>query len=86
MTKRPELEPRRPRRVTRILGWAFVALLALGIGWLLMPICKQIPDTELPAFESHMSLEQRAARGEPFEKKADHWYICKSRLARAFFF
>jgi hypothetical protein len=86
MTQGSDLGAKPPLRRARIWGLAFVGLLALGIGWLLMPTCEQIPDAELPVFESTMSLEQRAARGEPFEQKGDHWYICKSRLARAFFF
>jgi hypothetical protein len=68
-----------------VLG-LLLAFAALVIGSLFSRVCVPIPDRELPAFESVMSMEERAAQGEPFEKKGNHWYQCKSRLARAFFF
>ncbi len=86
MTDQSGFEAKPPLRVVRIFWGAFVVMLVLGIGWLMMPICELIPDSQLPVFESNVTMEQRAARGEPFEKKGKHWYICKSRLARAFFF
>jgi hypothetical protein len=77
----------RPRwKVGPLIASVAVAFVALAVGSLFMPVCDPIPDRDLPAFETVMSLERRAAQGEPFKKKGDHWYQCKSALARAMFF
>ena len=77
----PELEPR--TRAKWIVIGVLVTMLALLVGSLFLPVCVPI---DTLAFENQMSLEERAARGEPFQKKGRRWYQCKSRLARAFFF
>ncbi|HEY3496710.1 MAG TPA: hypothetical protein VGK73_18550 [Polyangiaceae bacterium] len=83
----PSLKAFRPRRkVGRIVVGVLLALAAALVGSLFMPVCVRIPDEQVPAFESVSPLSERAARGEPFEKKGKHWYQCKSRLARMFFF
>jgi hypothetical protein len=79
-----------PARVSSMRPRIQVALgLALCIGlfvlWVLSPVCVPIPDDDLLLFEESHSLEERAARGEPFEQKDGRWYQCKLRLARAFF-
>jgi hypothetical protein len=69
-----------------VVGAVVAAAIVLGVIWLSTPLCVPILDAELPAFETVLSLKERAARGEPFEKKDGHWYQCKSRLVRLFFF
>jgi hypothetical protein len=66
--------------VFAIFGIAFVYFVAFH------PECRPIPISQLAAFQSARSLEERAANGEPFEKRDGRWQICKSPLARAFFF
>ena len=73
----------RPNPRRWVIG-VLLLLLTLLVGTMFMPVCEPIPDRR--PFESVMSLEQRKARGEPFEKKNGRWHVCKSRLARAFFF
>jgi hypothetical protein len=68
----------------RIFVGVLLTMLALWIGSWFLPVCQTLGD-ERP-FETEMSLEERAARGEPFEKRHGHWYQCKSRLARKAFF
>ena len=75
------LLPRPFRPALAIAGVFAVAIVAC-----LHPVCVPIPDGDIPAFETVMSLEQRAARGEPFRNFSGHWYQCKSFLARSFFF
>jgi len=68
-----------------MLGVTLV-FLASAVGYLFTPDCRPILDREVPSFEIVMPLSERAARGEPFRRKGAHWYQCKSRLARLFFF
>ena len=69
----------------RIFLCVLAATFALWLGFLFMPVCEPLGDEA--AFQTVRSLEERAASGEPFEKKKNgRWYLCKSRLARAFTF
>ncbi len=72
-------------KVGPIVTCVVIALLALLLGSLFMPVCVPIPKSSVTSFESVVSLEERALGGEPFKKKNGRWYQCKSRLARAFF-
>jgi hypothetical protein len=74
--------------MARIFWWALAAAFALWLVFLFWPICEPLGDDAAEAaFQTVRSLEERAAGGEPFEKKSNgRWYICKSRLARAFTF
>jgi hypothetical protein len=67
------------------VGLGLLLCLGLLLVYVMWPVCVPIPDSEVPNFETVRSLEERAAQGEPFEKKGAHWYQCKARLARAFF-
>jgi hypothetical protein len=78
--------PRRPSPRNIILSVFLVAFCALVYFVLFHPVCQPIPLSRLPAFEAVRSLEERAASGEPFEKRDGRWQICKSPLARAFTF
>jgi len=71
-----------PKAGRQIIGGVLLCI-AVSIVYLFWPVCQPIGD--VPAFEGVRSLEERAARGEPFEKKDGIWYLCKPRLARAFF-
>lgn len=71
-----------PKAWRQVLGGVLLCL-ALSIAYLLWPVCQPIPDEA--AFETVHSLEERAASGDPFEKKGGRWHQCKTRLARAFF-
>jgi hypothetical protein len=64
------------------------ATFVLLVGLLFWPVCEPLGDAAAEAaFQTVRSLEERAARGEPFEKKSDgRWYVCKSRFVRAFTF
>jgi hypothetical protein len=78
---------RRSFSLRLVLGVAFgVAFVGVVYFALFFPVCEPIPRSELPVFESVSSLEERAASGEPFRKVNGRWNVCKSRLARAFFF
>ena len=74
---------RGPKVWHQVVG-AVLLCLALSIAYLFWPVCEPILDVE--AFETVRSLEERAASGEPFEKKDGRWYVCKPRLVRAFTF
>ena len=50
------------------------------------PVSDRIPDDDVPRFEAVASLEERAARGEPFRRMEGHWYQVKPWIARALFF
>jgi hypothetical protein len=78
-----------PRTLPSWLAVAFVFIVALGVAVYFLAFradCQPIPISELPVFESSSTLEERAARGEPFEKRDGRWQVCKSPLERAFFF
>ena len=70
------------------LRWGALAfaLAAMGIASLIHPVCVPITSSELPAFESVRSLEERAAAGEPFCRLDGSWYQCKSYISRVWFF
>ncbi len=85
-----EMHAPQPTSSSRIRPTTQIALgLLLCVGllvlYVLSPVCVPIYDADEPSFETVRSLEERAARGEPFEQKEGKWYQCKSRLARAFF-
>jgi hypothetical protein len=61
------------------------ASLLIALAALAHPVCVRIPADEVPAFESVVPLEVRAARGEPFCKLGGEWYQCKSFIARALY-
>jgi hypothetical protein len=65
---------------------AIVAGLLYFSVFLAHPVCDEIPASTQANFETVISLEERARRGEPFEKLDGKWYQCKSWLARQFFF
>jgi hypothetical protein len=67
---------------------ALAAMFALWLVFLFWPVCEPLGDDAAEAaFQTVRSLEERAAGGEPFEKKSDgRWYLCKSRFVRAFTF
>jgi hypothetical protein len=50
------------------------------------PVSDRIPDDAVTKFETVASLEERAARGEPFRRMDGHWYQVKPWIARALFF
>jgi hypothetical protein len=75
------LVPSRYRIVTAVASMLILSLAALE-----HPVCVPIPENERPAFETVITLQERAARGEPFCKLGDRWYQCKSVISRAFFF
>jgi len=62
---------------------AAVVLLCVAV---FHPVSDRIPDESVPAFETVVSLEQRAAHGEPFRRMDGHWYQVKPWIARALFF
>ena len=61
---------------------------AIVLGWVILfhPVSDLIPDDEVPAFERVYSLQERAARGEPFRRMDGHWYQVKPWIARILFF
>jgi hypothetical protein len=82
-----DIDPRlKGRNAKPLVYGVLLALLALLVGSLFMPVCEAIPRADVPRFEAVMTLEERAARGEGFQKKNGRWHQCKSRLARALFF
>jgi hypothetical protein len=84
MDSEPQFRRTSPRRI--ILSVFAIAGVALVYFVVVHPECKPIPLSHLSAFESISSLEERAARGEPFEKRNGRWQVCKSPLAWAFTF
>jgi len=73
------------RRRIVVMFWMGALAMAAFV-WLRRPVCDAIPDSDVPAFETVIPLEERARRGEPFCKLDGHWYQCKSWIAREFFF
>ena len=67
---------------------AVLALLVVltAVAALVHPVCEPISASERPAFESVLSLSERAAQGESFCHLDGQWYLCKSFVSRAFFF
>jgi hypothetical protein len=64
----------------------FASVLILSGATLEHPVCVLIRETDRPAFETVIPLQERAARGAPFCKLGAEWYQCKSFISRAFFF
>jgi hypothetical protein len=71
-------------RAGALVGVAAVAV----FGWVVVfhPVSDLIPDNEVPRFETVISLEERAVRGEPFRRMDGHWYQVKPWVARVLFF
>jgi hypothetical protein len=62
------------------------SVLILSLAALAHPVCVLIPEADRPTFETVISLQERAARGEPFCRFEGEWYQCKSFISRTFFF
>jgi hypothetical protein len=68
---------------------AIVVLIAAPVfAWVVLfhPVSDQIPDEDVPKFEEVYSLEERAARGEPFRRMQGHWYQVKPWVSRVLFY
>ena len=74
-----------------LLGRArvLVGVVAAAVfGWVVVlhPVSDLIPDSEVPKFETVVSLQERAARGEPFRRMDGHWYQVKPWVSRVLYF
>jgi hypothetical protein len=67
--------------------WILLGLAAPVLGWVLLwhPVSDRIADRDVPAFETQLTLTERAARGASFRKMDGHWYQVKPWIARHFF-
>jgi len=64
-----------------------VALLLMGIIFLLQPVCVPLSEENLKSF--NIPIEQRTDRDlylKTFQKRGGQWYQCKTRISRFFFF
>jgi hypothetical protein len=69
----------------RALTEAVAAIMFFAV-FLKPPVCDPIPAERVPDFETMVSLEVRAQRGEPFCRIDGRWSQSKSWLARQLFF
>lgn len=73
MDSEPPIRRTSPRRI--ILSVFAIAGIALAYFVFMHTVCKPIPISRLRDFESVQSLEERAASGEPFEKRDGRWQV-----------
>jgi len=77
------------KRRALLAGLAAVLLLAVGIWWLLHPVCVPLSDADVREFARWAPIETRTDRqlhGPVFQLRAGRWYQCKSWISRQLFF